>query len=103
VQESNGLTYDYEDKDPENWLKTDFPARYIYEKVSMLKVLVYFLGSSDAIIRPAFARSCRCREPTRALPPWLALGRRPKDFEPNSGGHSPVEWCVNVSNLSHST
>jgi len=33
VQESYGLTYDYEDKDPESWLKTDFPARYIYEKV----------------------------------------------------------------------
>lgn len=34
VQESYGLTYDYDDKNPENWLKTDFPARYIYEKVS---------------------------------------------------------------------
>ena len=33
LQESNGLTYDYADKDPDNWLKTDFPARYIYEKV----------------------------------------------------------------------
>ncbi|OJJ51766.1 hypothetical protein ASPZODRAFT_127897 [Penicilliopsis zonata CBS 506.65] len=33
VQESTGLTYDYEDKCPENWLKTDFPARYIYEKI----------------------------------------------------------------------
>jgi beta-mannosidase len=33
VQESYGLTYDYEDRDPESWLKTDFPARYIYEKV----------------------------------------------------------------------
>ncbi|KAF1914739.1 glycoside hydrolase superfamily [Ampelomyces quisqualis] len=33
VQESYGLTYDYEDKDPESWLKTDFPARYIYEKL----------------------------------------------------------------------
>ena len=36
VQESFGLTYDYEDKDPEKWLKTDFPARYIYERVSKL-------------------------------------------------------------------
>ncbi|THW01368.1 putative beta-mannosidase [Aureobasidium pullulans] len=34
VQEQCGLTYDYADKDPENWLKTDFPARYIYEKAS---------------------------------------------------------------------
>lgn len=33
VQESFGLTYDYEDKDPQSWLKTNFPARYIYEKV----------------------------------------------------------------------
>ncbi|KAF2843698.1 glycoside hydrolase family 2 protein [Patellaria atrata CBS 101060] len=33
VQEQFGLTYDYEDKNPENWLKTDFPARYYYEKV----------------------------------------------------------------------
>jgi beta-mannosidase len=33
VQEQVGLTYDYEDKDPQSWLKTDFPARYIYEKV----------------------------------------------------------------------
>lgn len=33
VQEQYQLTYDYEDKDPSNWLKTDFPARYIYEKL----------------------------------------------------------------------
>lgn len=33
VQESEGLTYNFEDKDPENWLKTNFPARYIYEKL----------------------------------------------------------------------
>ncbi|RMZ01886.1 hypothetical protein D0860_07444 [Hortaea werneckii] len=33
VQESSGLTYDYKDKDPQSWLKTDFPARYIYEKL----------------------------------------------------------------------
>lgn len=32
-QESAGLTYDYDNKDAESWLKTDFPARYIYEKV----------------------------------------------------------------------
>ncbi|KAK6528770.1 hypothetical protein TWF694_004007 [Orbilia ellipsospora] len=32
-QEAYGLTYDYEDKNPDNWLKTDFPARYIYEKI----------------------------------------------------------------------
>lgn len=33
VQEQNGLEYDFEDKNPENWLKTNFPARYIYEKI----------------------------------------------------------------------
>ncbi|KAF1995734.1 glycoside hydrolase family 2 protein [Amniculicola lignicola CBS 123094] len=33
VQEQFGLTYDYEDKNPENWLKTNFPARFIYEKL----------------------------------------------------------------------
>ncbi|KAH6633962.1 glycoside hydrolase family 2 protein [Chaetomium sp. MPI-SDFR-AT-0129] len=32
-QESAGLTYDYANKDAESWLKTDFPARYIYEKI----------------------------------------------------------------------
>lgn len=32
-QESEKLTYDPENKDEESWLKTDFPARYIYEKV----------------------------------------------------------------------
>ncbi|KAG9241152.1 glycoside hydrolase superfamily [Calycina marina] len=32
-QESNSLTYDFENKDSESWLKTDFPARYIYEKI----------------------------------------------------------------------
>ena len=33
LQEQSGLTYDYADKNPENWLKTDFPARYIYEQI----------------------------------------------------------------------
>ncbi|RDW87120.1 beta-mannosidase [Aspergillus mulundensis] len=33
VQEQRGLTYNYEDKDPDSWLKTDFPARYIYEHI----------------------------------------------------------------------
>ncbi|KAF1811736.1 putative beta-mannosidase [Eremomyces bilateralis CBS 781.70] len=33
VQEQFHLTYQFEDKDPESWLKTDFPARYIYEKI----------------------------------------------------------------------
>ncbi|KAL2157174.1 hypothetical protein VTH06DRAFT_6395 [Thermothelomyces fergusii] len=32
-RESEGLTYDYANKDAESWLRTDFPARYIYEKI----------------------------------------------------------------------
>jgi beta-mannosidase len=43
VQEQCGLTYDYEDKDPESWLKTDFPARYIYEKVSAHYMRIRFV------------------------------------------------------------
>lgn len=31
IQESENLTYDPSNTDPESWLKTDFPARYIYE------------------------------------------------------------------------
>lgn len=31
--ESANLTYDPENKDAESWLETDFPARYIYEKI----------------------------------------------------------------------
>ncbi|KAL1958971.1 hypothetical protein VTO42DRAFT_3524 [Malbranchea cinnamomea] len=31
--ESENLEYDPMDKEPSNWLKTSFPARYIYEKV----------------------------------------------------------------------
>lgn len=33
VQESANLTYDYADKNEDNWLKSDFPARYIYESI----------------------------------------------------------------------
>ncbi|KAK6855014.1 hypothetical protein PG995_008546 [Apiospora arundinis] len=31
IVERYGLQYDVEDKDPKSWLKTDFPARYLYE------------------------------------------------------------------------
>lgn len=31
VQERYKLDYDFENKDPESWLKSTFPARYIYE------------------------------------------------------------------------
>ncbi|OKL62158.1 Beta-mannosidase B [Talaromyces atroroseus] len=33
VQEQAGLTYNFDDKDPQQWLQTDFPARYIYENL----------------------------------------------------------------------
>ncbi|KAH7313445.1 glycoside hydrolase family 2 protein [Stachybotrys elegans] len=33
LAESINLTYDYENKDADSWLNTDFPARYIYEKI----------------------------------------------------------------------
>ncbi|KAL3425139.1 Beta-mannosidase B 2 [Phlyctema vagabunda] len=32
-QEQQGLTYEFGNKDAESWLKTNFPARYIYEKI----------------------------------------------------------------------
>ncbi|KAH9903830.1 glycoside hydrolase family 2 protein [Xylariomycetidae sp. FL2044] len=31
--EGAGLTWDQADGDPDSWLRTDFPARYIYEKI----------------------------------------------------------------------
>lgn len=31
IQEAYGLDYDYADKDPQSWLKSSYPARYIYE------------------------------------------------------------------------
>ena len=40
IQEQFGLTYDHADNDPQSWLKTDFPARYIYEKVSVTRAAV---------------------------------------------------------------
>jgi beta-mannosidase len=33
VQEAEKLEYDEKDRKPESWLKSSFPARYIYEKV----------------------------------------------------------------------
>jgi beta-mannosidase len=38
IQESYSLTYEYNDKEPESWLRTNFPARYIYEKASKFVV-----------------------------------------------------------------
>jgi beta-mannosidase len=49
--ETENLHYDPEDKDPESWLKSTFPARYIYEKllVDVTKELIpdtyYHFGS----------------------------------------------------------
>lgn len=51
VQEQFGLTYNYSDKDPSSWLRTNFPARYIYEKLlpdvmsSLLPSVPYHPGS----------------------------------------------------------
>ncbi|EHY61208.1 hypothetical protein HRR83_000968 [Exophiala dermatitidis] len=33
VAESANLTYDYDDKNEQHWLESDFPARYIYESL----------------------------------------------------------------------
>ena len=50
-QEQEGLTYDFNNKDPESWLQTDFPARYIYEKLladvccSLVPNTAYHFGS----------------------------------------------------------
>ena len=51
IAEEEGLTYDPNDKDPESWLKTDFPARYIYEKIladackELIPQIPYHFGS----------------------------------------------------------
>jgi beta-mannosidase len=89
VQESFGLTYNYEDKDPENWLKTDFPARYIYEKVigslQMQQIFKLITNFADP------PRSRRGREPTYTIPPRLALGRRSKDFQHHGWRYASME------------
>lgn len=57
-QESSGLTYDYDNKDTESWLKTDFPARYIYEKLladvcaELIPATQYHYGSPWGAGRP---------------------------------------------------
>jgi beta-mannosidase len=103
VQESFGLTYNYEDKDPDNWLKTDFPARYIYEKVIgpfwiqlILELITYFADPP---------RSRCSREPTYTIPPRFALGRRPEDVQHYSWRHASMErlawYSREVSNFRH--
>jgi beta-mannosidase len=75
VQEQCGLTYDYDDKDPENWLKTDFPARYLYEKVC--EHFVSVLEVPTKIF--ADATGSRCFTLTSCtVPPWIAMGRWPR-------------------------
>lgn len=50
-QESQNLTYDSGNQDEESWLRTDFPARYIYEKIladcckSLIPDVPYRFGS----------------------------------------------------------
>jgi beta-mannosidase len=49
--ESVNLTYDPDNKDAESWLETDFPARYIYEKIladacrELIPDIYYHFGS----------------------------------------------------------
>lgn len=73
VQEQYSLVYDYEDKNPENWLKTDFPARYIYEKASSKPIYLSLHAIAYDMTDPA--RSCCSTLPTHSVPPRLALGR----------------------------
>ncbi|KAL8732792.1 MAG: hypothetical protein Q9181_003830 [Wetmoreana brouardii] len=40
-RETENLEYDPQDLNPDNWLKTDFPARYIYEKILVDAVQEY--------------------------------------------------------------
>ena len=50
-QEQNGLEYDPDDKDPDSWLRSTFPARYIYEKLlpdilhNLIDGVIYRFGS----------------------------------------------------------
>jgi beta-mannosidase len=60
VQEQFGLTYDYGDKDPESWLRTNFPARYIYEKVSACGALPLCGLEPPNEGSAAPTRCCRC-------------------------------------------
>jgi hypothetical protein len=83
VQESFGLTYNYEDKDPESWLNSNFPARYIYEKVSAYTALPLCQSAAALTkdLRLAAARCCRCRKPSCAVSPRKSLGRWPENVE----------------------
>jgi beta-galactosidase/beta-glucuronidase len=64
VQESFGLVYKYEDKDPESWLKTDFPARFIYEKVGDHSSMII-----TELTRPfsSYPKSCKQRHLTSPI------------------------------------
>ncbi|KAL8383696.1 hypothetical protein RB595_010749 [Gaeumannomyces hyphopodioides] len=50
IVERYKLKYDFNDKDPQSWLKTDFPARYIYEHLLPKIVEEEHVG---AIYRPS--------------------------------------------------
>jgi beta-mannosidase len=66
VQESFGLTYDFKDQDPENWLRTDFPGRYIYEKVRPISALTPYRLTGLA----ASSRHHEKGGSTYSLPSW---------------------------------
>jgi beta-galactosidase/beta-glucuronidase len=90
VQEQFGLTYNYEDKDPESWLQTNFPARYIYEKVSACVALPFHLSASYVGIT-APARSRRDRIPACTLPSGKPVGRWLEDIQYDSWRHASME------------
>lgn len=87
VQEQFHLTYRYEDKDPESWLTTDFPARYIYEKVCQQ------IKSAAPKFTPSLvaSRGDEGQMSTRRVPPRISMGRRTSDIELNPGGHASME------------
>lgn len=92
VQEQFGLTYNYADKDPESWLKTDFPARYIYEKVSFKchasRNFSCRFGTHGFLSR-YYRRLSR-----RRVQAWLTiLGRHGEMACPHPIG--PLETCIN--------
>lgn len=72
VQESYSLTYDFEDKDPENWLKTNFPARYIYEKVCDPTYHAMHVIVTDCLLDPSRCGLCTCA--TCAISPRVSVG-----------------------------
>jgi beta-mannosidase len=62
-QEQEGLTYEFGNKDPDSWLKTDFPARYIYEKV-LTDVCSSLIPNTDYHFGSPWGGGVRTSDPT---------------------------------------